>query len=216
MPKGASIHELAVILRHLSISDNICRFMTPREHLEVTFKLWESTINEVERMQDFITIEKLNDQFYRRLFLRNIFSIIETYLFITKEIIKSKLVIDKNSNQLSWAAMLVLSEKKVFLDKQGNVDMKDEFQSFEPSLRFTFNTFANVFGSTLPNYGDSNFEKLKKLSKRRNDITHPKSAIDLIISDQEVKDTFSMFSWFIRTHGNLNEKFLEWLSLTYK
>lgn len=96
------------------------------------------------------------------------------------------------------------------------MDVKDEFQSFEPSLRFTLNTFANIFGSALPDYGNSNFEKLKKLSKRRNDVTHPKSVIELIISDQEVKDTFSMFSWFIQTHGNLNKKFIEWLSLIYK
>ncbi len=63
--------------------------MTPKEHLEVTLKLWYSTITELESMKEFINIEKLNDQFYRRLFLRNIFSIIETYLFVTKELIKS-------------------------------------------------------------------------------------------------------------------------------
>lgn len=88
--------------------------MIPKEHLEVTLKLWDSTVKEVEQMQDFITIEKLNDQFYRRLFLRNIFSIIETYLFLTKEIIKSKLVIDKNSSNLSWEALVILNEKKFF------------------------------------------------------------------------------------------------------
>jgi hypothetical protein len=82
-------------------------------------------------------------------------------------------------------------------------------------LRFTLNIFAKVFGSTLPNYGDSNFEKLKKLSRRRNEITHPKSLEQLTISDQEIKDTISMFSWFMQTHGFINIKFSEWLHITY-
>ena len=111
---------------------------------------------------------------------------------------------------------MVLNEKKVVLDQQGNVNIKNDFQKFEPSLRFTLNTFANVFGSTSPVYGDCNFEKLIKLSKRRNDVTHLKSLAELIISNQEIEDTFSMFSWFMQTHSEINKKFLEWLSLTYK
>lgn len=69
--------------------------MTSKEHLEVTLKLWYSTVTELEKMKDFITVEKINDQFYRRLFLRNLFSIIETYIFVTKELVKNRLVIDK-------------------------------------------------------------------------------------------------------------------------
>lgn len=121
----------------------------------------------------------------------------------------------KNSNQVSWSDLAVLNEKKVVLDTQGKVEVKDDFQKFEPSLRFTLNIFAKVFGSSLPNYGDSNFVKLKKLSKRRNDITHPKSLEELIISDQEVKESVSMFTWFIQTHAQINERFLEWVRLTY-
>jgi len=189
--------------------------MTPKEHLQGTLKLWESMATELFKMQEFITIEKLNDQFYRRLFLRNLFSIIETYIFITKELVKNRLAIDINSSQVSWSELAALNEKKVMLDAQGEVKVNDDFQKFEPSLRFTLNIFAKVFGSSLPNYGDSNFEKLKKLSKRRNDITHPKYFEELIISDQEIDDSFSMFTWFIQTHAQINEKFVEWVRLTY-
>jgi hypothetical protein len=77
--------------------------MTPKEHLEITLKLWYSTITELEGMKDFLNTEKINTQFYRRLFVRNTFSIIETYLYVIKELVKNKLVIDVNSNQVSWA-----------------------------------------------------------------------------------------------------------------
>lgn len=188
--------------------------MTPKEHLQLTFKLWHSTISELESMQDFFTVQKINNQFYRRAFIRNVFSIIETYLYVTKELIKNKLIIDKTS-EITWADLAILNEKKAFLDTQGKVNIKDDFQKFEPSLKFTLNTFANIFDSVLPNYGDSNFEKLKKLSKRRNDITHPKSLENLNVSDQEIEDTISMFSWFIKTHSTINSKFLEWINIIY-
>lgn len=188
--------------------------MTPKEHLELTLKLWYSTVSELESMRDFLTIEKINTQFYRRILIRNVFSIIETYLYVTKELIKNKLVIDKTS-EITWADLAILNEQKVVLDTQGKVQVKEDFQKFEPSLRFTLRTFAKAFGSTLPNYGDSNFEKLKKLNKRRNDLTHPKSLEELTISDQEMKDTISMFLWFTQTHGMINNQCLEWLKITY-
>jgi|GEM_PF-2340013 len=190
--------------------------MTSKEHLETTLKLLQSTMNELEKMKDFLNIQKINDQFYRRLFLRNTFSIIETYIFVTKELIKNKLVIDKNSNQISWSDLTALNEKKVMLDDQGKVKVRDDFQKFEPSLRFTLNLFAKVFNSTAPNYSDNNFQKLISLHKRRNDITHPKSVEELTITDQEVKDTISMFAWFMQTHTMINTKFLEWIKSVYQ
>ncbi len=189
--------------------------MISREHLETTLKLWHSIVIELDKMKDFLTVEKINDQFYRRLLLRNIFSIIETYIFVTRELVKNRLIIEKDSNKISWLDLAALNEKKVILDAEGNTEVRDDFQKFEPSLRFTLNVFAKVFGSNLPNYGDSNFEKLKRLSKRRNQITHPKSIEQLIISDQEVKDVVSMFVWFTQTHTLLSAKFLEWSTLTY-
>ncbi|HEY8688443.1 MAG TPA: hypothetical protein VIM07_04350 [Chitinophagaceae bacterium] len=185
--------------------------MTSQEHLEVTIRLWYCTVTELESMKEFLNNDKINTQFYRRLFIRNIFSVIETYLYVTKELVKNKLVIDKNTNQISWSDLTILNEKKAVLDTQGNVNVMDDFQKFEPSLRFTLNIFAKIFGADLPKYGDSNFEKLKKLSKRRNDITHPKSLEELVISDQEIIDTVSMFSWFMHTHTEINKKFLEWM-----
>ncbi len=190
--------------------------MTPKEHLEITIKLWRSAVTELESMKDFLNVEKINDQFYRRLILRNIFSVIETYLSVTKQLVKHKLVIDKNTDEISWSDLAILNEKKVVLDMQGTIQVKDDFQKFEPSLRFTLNTFATVFGANLPDYGDSNFGKLKNLLKRRNDITHPKSLEKLIISNQEVIDTFAIFSWFTDTHTQIYTKFLDWISLTSK
>lgn len=130
---------------------------------------------------------------------------------------KIKLSLEENSNnQVSWTDLVILNEKQVLLDEQGKVKTKDIFEKLEPSLRFSLNIFANVFGSNLPDYGDKNFELLKKLNKRRNDITHPKSLIELQITDQEIKDSISMFSWFIQTHNSMNKNLSHWLHESYK
>jgi hypothetical protein len=132
-----------------------------------------------------------------------------------RELVKIKLIVDDNQDNISWSTLAILYEKKVVLDDKGNVRELDDFQKFEPYLRFTLNLFATTFKSQLPNYGDANFEKLKQLSRRRNDVTHPKSLAQLTISNYEMNDTISMFSWFQQTFNIINENVMEWLHLNY-
>jgi len=183
-----------------------------QEHIKETMNLWFSAIQELEAVQTFLDGNKINEQFYRRLFIRNVFSIIETYLYITKELVKIKLDIDGfGKNQTSWEEVSILHEKRAVLNKTGKIETKDEFQSFIPTLRFSLTIFANVFNSKLPDFGNHNFEKLIHLSKRRNDITHPKSSADLIITSQEISDTVHMFAWFMKAHKDISDgDFLEW------
>jgi hypothetical protein len=187
--------------------------LATKKHLEETMRLWQSTITELKKLEDFLSIDRINDQFYRRLFIRCVFSIIESYLYVTKELIKIKITIDSSDSiSLSWEELVILNEKKVFLDNQGKVKTKEEYQRFDTSLKFTLNTFANIFGMGLPDYGDNKFQTLITLSTRRNDITHPKSLSQLVIKDQEMKDTVEVFRWFMDTHSRINEKFIRWLS----
>lgn len=115
-----------------------------------------------------MSIDQINNQFHRRLFIRNMFSVIETQVFITKEFIKLKVVIDQaQQDKVSWAELAVLDEKKAALTSKGDVEIKDEFQSFIPALRFSLTLFARVFKSLKPDFGNSNFEKLQHLTRRR-------------------------------------------------
>ena len=188
--------------------------MAIKEHLDQTIKLWHSTILELEGIGTFLHIDKINDQFYRRLIVRGLFAVIETYLNVTKEIIKVKFVVE-SSTSLTWEELAILHGKGVRLDEKGRVSAIDEFYKFESNLRFTLNLFAVAFIAEQPEYGAADFQKLKSLIKRRNEITHPKSIAHIVVSDDEVKDMFSAFSWFFSTHSQINAKFLEWLSRVY-
>lgn len=188
--------------------------MSAKEHLYNTLKLMGVTINEMNELQTFLSLEKINNQFYRRLFLKSVFSIIETYIHILKEIVKIKIVTTSNSLiNIDWQDLVILNEQKITLDNQGKIKTSSEFQKFEPSFRFTINIYEKSFNTKLLDFNDDNFNKLKLLSIRRNDITHPKSFEKLTITDQEFKDIIRVFAWFMQFNKKMNEndQFIKWI-----
>ncbi len=55
--------------------------------------LWKEVIEELKELEMIFDDGKINKQFYRRFFLRNIFSAIEAYLYIVREFMKINLTI---------------------------------------------------------------------------------------------------------------------------
>lgn len=179
--------------------------MTP---IENAYRLWIQSIQDLNDLQQFFDAKYLNDQFYRKLLVRNIFSVIESYLFITRQLIKLKALNnlnDQNCN-LTYEELAILNEKVVTLTDKGETKTNDTFYSFEPSLRFTLNCFAKIFNLDKPDYGDNGFEKLKRMSKRRNDLTHPKIAEKQIVTDEEVQDLVSGLQWFMMMNGKISTR----------
>ncbi|MEJ4088972.1 hypothetical protein [Galbibacter orientalis] len=178
-----------------------------------TRRLFNMVIEEMKSADENLFSEnKLNDSFYRRIIIKNTFSIIETYIHIIKKSIKLYLTLEEpNKVSLDWTELIILNEKKVLLDNKGNTKVKDEFQKFEPNLRFTLNTFSKLFKINKPEYGNTEFQKLIVLSKRRNEITHPKKSNDLNITKEELHDLIKSFGWFIKVNEKINSSYLIWL-----
>lgn len=181
-----------------------------KERLINIQKLWSISLDEMREMGEFIRIDKVNNQFYRRLLLRNTFSVIETHLFILKELIIEFADVMTNP-VLSWQELSILNEQKTLLDARGEIKLVSEFQKFEPNLRFILNLYSKVFNAARPDYGNHKFMKLIALNGRRNEVTHPKTVESLIISNQELSDIIDAMSWFIETQGTLNTGFTLWI-----
>jgi len=184
--------------------------------LQELARLWLVNIEEVKSMGSFFTIDNINDNFQRKIMVRNFFAVVEGYLYVTRELIKLILIKNKNINYgITFHEMIALNGKAVSLDKTGQAIGKDTFYPFEANLPFTLNCFAKILETPKPDYSDNGYAKLIRMSKRRNDITHPKSAGLQIITDNEIKDILLGLGWFIRTHGqtatkiNFNELFLQ-------
>ncbi len=188
--------------------------MSKKEHLDATLKLWYFSISELKGLQSFLHIEKINDQFYRRLLIRGIFSVIETYLNVTKEIIKIKVVTDSDQ-ELNWKELAILNGQRVQLNKDGNVSAINEFQKFESTMKFTLNLFAKTFGTNSPDYKSLEFKNLMKLVERRNQFTHPKSLDHLFVTNSEIKEMIDSFTWFFNTHAQNNDEFVKWIEMHY-
>lgn len=171
-----------------------------------TYELWKLSVQDLKDLQQFFDSKYLNQQFYRKILVRNIFSIIETYLFVTRELIKLAVTTNQNSqkSQLSYEELVILNAKAVTLTNKGEINTREVFYSFEPSLMFTFNCFSKVFNVDKPEYRDINFKKLQKMVKRRNDLTHPKSIEKQIVSNEEIHDLVNGFEWFIATHSKIS------------
>jgi hypothetical protein len=136
--------------------------------MQNAYLLWMQNIKELNELQQFLDIKYLNNQFYRRLLVRNVFSIIESYLFITRELIKLKaLKHDNGDSKLTLEELSILNGKSVALTDKGEPKSTETFYNFEPSLRFTLNCFSKAFDAVRPDYGDNNFDELRRLSKRR-------------------------------------------------
>jgi len=191
--------------------------MTKKEKFGNILLLLNSANEDLIKLQSFLDTERINDQFYRRLFLRNVYSVIETYLHVTKEIIKFKITVEGiDKNDLSWQEIVILNEKKVILDNKGNAKTVDEFHNFEQSLKFTFNAYAKVFNANKPDYSDNKYRIFINLSKRRNDITHPKSIENLRITDQEMRDIISALEWFLSVNNVLRSESTNWVKTIFK
>lgn len=149
-----------------------------KDKLSATLKLWQLALDDLEGMKDLLPIEKINNQYFRRLIVRNLFSVIECFLSVSRELILVKAVYDKNNQLLSWEELAILNMESIFLDSDGKLKKRENIQSFVPLLKFTLTLMGKAFNEQIPNFGDQNFQKLVALYKRRNAITHPKCAGD--------------------------------------
>jgi hypothetical protein len=186
-----------------------------KEKLDDIIRLWAYAVQEISDMNALLSHETINKQFYRRIILRNTLSIIDTYIFICRELVCFKNIIDKNASQLSWKEQSLLVELKVGLDSKGEVKTTDNFQSFIPALRFSLITFSKVFGSPTPDFTNHQFENVQAFVKRRNQVTHPKNYNDTIITDKEIVNLIPAFQWFMDTHSSASVGFHSWLEDVY-
>lgn len=187
--------------------------MSTKDKLTEILRLYAFTVAEIMEMQTFLDQDKINTQFYRRLFLRNVFSVIETRLYVNRQLVLIKQKID--GEEISPQDRLLLEEKKIVEDATGAEKIVDAFQDFISSFKFSLKIFAKQFKSTPPDFSDSNFAQLIIYVNRRNDITHPKNHLDLVITNDETMGFNQTFFWVHEVLNKADEGFQKWLKETW-
>jgi len=130
---------------------------------------------------DFGELESEEDEFWRRMYVRSAFACIEGMTYRLKEIAHSA----HNRQKCAF------SEKEVSLIKE-----KPPFLPFMDNIEFVFRITARAIDSEHKlAVGDNEWDLLRKASKIRNRLTHPKTTRDLSVSVDEIHVVGRAFDW---------------------
>jgi hypothetical protein len=143
------------------------------------------------------SLRKENNQFWRRTYFRTTFSVYESILSNLKAEIRA-------IRKFDYLGLSKKEEKKLnefydVSDKKGKMKRRFYRLSFLQNVVFTLELYA---------YSNYVFSKVKTQSKGwkalerslcvRNRITHPKTLLDLQVSESELAEAIKSFEWFVK------------------
>ena len=142
--------------------------------------------------------EKLDDQQYsRRAYVRALFAMIEGVTYAMK---LALFVIARNfgkHSDISIPELVMLKGTTFDLNDKGKVQEKEKHFRIQDNLKFTVKSVNRVLGTSI-NLGvdTQDWTNFVRTVKIRNNVTHPKSLDDLVISDEDLECIHSVKSWF--------------------
>lgn len=132
----------------------------------------------------------------RRLIVRSIFSFIEGMIFQLKQV--SLIAAAEKTRPLLPEEIAMAKEEDYELDESGVIKSVKAKLRFKGNFRFAFKLFvkSNALDQKyMPDLGGHEWAKLANALKIRDRITHPKSASDLTITDEEIQNALRVYDW---------------------
>lgn len=148
-----AIHDLDEILKVLG-----------QDFIDVTNKLFQDASN-----------------FWLRIYIRAFFALVEGATYSLKQI-----AIQANDLQpcLTDAELSLLKEITCELNENGEVKLRSRYLEILSNIRFTFKAIKKVFKMEFEiNFIDNGWQNFRDSLKIRHQITHPKNAHDLLVSE---------------------------------
>lgn len=142
-------------------------------------------------------LDKENNQFTRRSYIRSVFAIIEGCVWVLKQTILHAPVRKGRIKKLALAEYALLSEKAYELKNNGAICEQKKYLKLQDNIRFTFGLINKYFKSGCElGVGTKSWDNFLKAQKIRDRITHPKGPDEIEISDSDLKICKSTSSWF--------------------
>jgi hypothetical protein len=132
----------------------------------------------------------------KRLIVRSIFAFIEGVIFQLKQL--ALMAVAEKPGLLKPEEIAVAREEDYELDDSGKITMTKAKLRFRANFRFAFGLIIkanNVDPKYMPDFGSHEWEILCKAIAIRDRITHPKTKSDLVISENEIRDTLRAYDW---------------------
>ena len=142
-------------------------------------------------------LEKDDNQFTRRAYVRSMFSIIEGSIWVLKQTILQATVPKGRIVKMSVAEYSLLSDRSYDLKSNGIIQEKVKYLKLPDNLVFTFGLLAKYFGAEFNlGIGEVEWENFRKAQVIRDRITHPKAPAEFNISDAEIAICRATSTWF--------------------
>ncbi|MGH1519868.1 hypothetical protein [Chryseobacterium sp. JK1] len=145
-----------------------------------------------------ILSENRDSQFFRRIYIRSVFTTIEGSIWVLKQVCLKAKSIDGTKRKINISEYMILAEESYDLKGNGDIKITSKTINLLDNIKFTFRTINRLFkGEINIGVGTKSWESLIIAKNIRNRITHPKSETDMIISDNEITVCEEVSSWFI-------------------
>lgn len=141
-------------------------------------------------------LNKEDNEFYRRTYLRNIFAFIEGVIYTLKQEILSK---ERHSQvvMLRPEEILAIKEKAPQVKENGEVKEVTKYTELISNVRLTFKYYAKVFNVSYNlDVSGELWGYFRDSLNVRHRITHPKQDSDMSITDEELVKSYLSYKWF--------------------
>lgn len=141
-------------------------------------------------------LDEKDTQFFRRAYIRSIFALIEGTIWLIKQVcLKAKP--HRGHRFIDVAEYALLTDQSYELKNNGEPSVQTKYLKLPDNLRFTAKVVQRLFQATLDlGVGTTKWENFLKSVRVRNRITHPKTAEELTIKDDEISLCKEVSSWF--------------------
>lgn len=146
--------------------------------------------------------ERYKGQFYRRVFLRILYSHSEAMIFQLKQYLISQR--EFLPFKLTEQHRIILNDQKLEIDSNGSVKVKDLNPDHITNIKFTFKFLARYLTlDKSPNFSCKGWESYQTGLRKRHSLTHPKFIADFKISDEDLVNLMEAEEWLMKELENL-------------
>ena len=135
--------------------------------------------------------------FWDRTYVRAVFAMFEGVAFAARQYILAQAAV--GHYEITVQERDLLSEQTFFLDSKGVIKEKESFLQFLPGFRLTMAVFGRCLGMAgyVENaFGHNGFESFREGTKIRNQVTHPKSPAQMMLSHKDIETVKLAENWF--------------------
>jgi hypothetical protein len=144
------------------------------------------------------------NQRHRRAMVRSYFALVEGTIHRMKQF--ALLGHHLTGFALPCSDVVALEERSYAIDEKGDVGYRDQFVPLAYNIRFTAKVVSRALQQPFEfHYGDEGWQAFRRSIEIRNRLTHPKTAADTMVSDDDIETIKVSSIWFQRETPKLKD-----------